>query len=149
MTFCVLQYFSISIRVLLDFNDGPCCTQVKWVGYWYLCAPNQINHSKKIVCSASGQPRAGFGGVASVAHPETNAGGGGSSSWRAKIWVGSHPAVLWGGQFQLIQHWERGRLWGKRGISRDVPRVEKSFKGGSWGQCLTSVPAQDVCAKEI
>ncbi|KAI1241464.1 hypothetical protein IHE44_0004937, partial [Lamprotornis superbus] len=38
------------------------------------------------------------------------------------------------------QHWERGRFWGRR---RDMPRVEKTSKGGG----LTSAPAQAACAK--
>lgn len=51
---------------LLDFNDGLCCTQLKWVGHWYLCGLNQINHYKKIIFSFW-IALAGSGGAASVA----------------------------------------------------------------------------------
>lgn len=30
-----------------------------------------------------------------------------------------------------------------------MPRVEKASKGGSWGLCLTSAPAQAACAKGV
>lgn len=40
---------------------------------------------------------------------QTNAGGGGSSSWKAKIWVGSHPAD----HLQLIPALGEGKVLGK------------------------------------
>lgn len=45
-----------------------------------------------------------------MAHPDTNTGGGGSSSGRAKIWVGSHPAD----HLQLIPALGEGKVLGWR-----------------------------------
>lgn len=77
LAFSVLQYFSIGITTLLDFNDVVCCpdigcSQLKWVWDWHPCTPNQIlmkaRGNKRKLYAASGQPWPSFRAAAGVAH---------------------------------------------------------------------------------